>query len=186
MQPSCQEVSGLVENRSHIQSSDLVIKYYSGAAPCPSPYSWEGSAKSQTSYLDHSTQRARMAAHIIRSSILKTRGAGRLKSTLIRRAADRNGTLPVLFLPVAQIPLLFDMIAVGRLNPIPEVQKYERLVTLDCVCRHSTGKEKPMDRKMFRIVHNVVSWLKEHMIGLVLLLSLMHVGLAYIHSRDSG
>ena len=80
-----------------------------------------------------------------------------------------------------------DIIAVGRLNPIPEVlQKSERLVTLDCVCRYSTGKEMPMDRKMFRIVHNVSKWLKEHMVRLVLLLSLVHVGLAYIHSRDSG
>jgi len=43
-----------------------------------------------------------------------------------------------------------------------------------------------MDRKMFRIVHNVSTWLKEHMVRLVLLLSLVHVGLAYIHSRDSG
>ena len=80
-----------------------------------------------------------------------------------------------------------DIIAVGRLNPIPEVlQKSERLVTLDCVCRYSTGKEMPMDRKMFRIVQNVIGWSKEHMIGLVLLLSLIHVGLAYIHGRDSG
>jgi hypothetical protein len=43
-----------------------------------------------------------------------------------------------------------------------------------------------MDRKMFRIVQNVIGWSKEHMIGLVLLLSLIHVGLAYIHGRDSG
>ena len=73
------------------------------------------------------------------------------------------------------------------MNPIPEVpQKTERLVTLDCVCRYSTVKEMPMDRKMVRIVHNVIRWSKEHMIGLVLLLSLIHVGLAYIHGRDSG
>jgi len=43
-----------------------------------------------------------------------------------------------------------------------------------------------MDWKMSRIVHNVIRWLKEHMIRLVLLLSLMHVGLAYLYSRDSG
>jgi hypothetical protein len=91
-----------------------------------------------------------------------------------------------LFSTLPSITHLSDIIAVGRLNPIPEVQKCERLVTLDCVCRLSSGKEKPMDQKMSRIVHNVIRWLKEHMIRLVLLLSLMHVGLAYIHSRDSG
>jgi hypothetical protein len=79
------------------------------------------------------------------------------------------------------------MMAVDRLNPIPEaLQRCERLVTLDCVCGPSFSKETPMDRKMFRIVHNVSKWLKEHMVRLVLLLSLVHVGLAYIHSRDSG
>jgi hypothetical protein len=75
----------------------------------------------------------------------------------------------------------------GRLNPIPEVlQSTERLVTLECVCRYSTNEEVPMDRKMFRLVHNACRWVKKHTFGLVLLLSLVHVGLTYIHIQDSG
>lgn len=43
-----------------------------------------------------------------------------------------------------------------------------------------------MDRKMFRMAQSVNSWLREHAFVLVLLVSLFHVGLAYIHTRDSG
>ena len=79
------------------------------------------------------------------------------------------------------------IITADRLNPIPEAhQKYERLVTLECVCRPSNRKEKPMDRKMFRVAQSVTNWLKEHSLVLVLLMSLFHVGLAYIHTQDSG
>ena len=74
----------------------------------------------------------------------------------------------------------------GWLNPIPEAQQVERLATLECVCRLSNRKEKPMDRKMFTMAQSVNSWLKEHVFVLVLLVSLFHVGLAYIHTRDSG
>jgi hypothetical protein len=40
--------------------------------------------------------------------------------------------------------------------------------------------------KMNGFVKDVVSWLKRWNFRIVLLLSVFHVGLAYIHDRDSG
>jgi hypothetical protein len=34
--------------------------------------------------------------------------------------------------------------------------------------------------------HSLVEWLNEHCFKMVLILSLCHVGLAYIHTRHSG
>lgn len=47
-----------------------------------------------------------------------------------------------------------------------------------------------MNTKMYETVRNVTNtvtnWLKKHSFTLVLIMSLFHVGLAYIHTRDSG
>lgn len=46
--------------------------------------------------------------------------------------------------------------------------------------------EVPMDKQKSSIFDVVVGWLKEQSFVLVLGMSLFHVGLAYIHTRDSG
>ena len=47
-----------------------------------------------------------------------------------------------------------------------------------------------MNTKMYETVRNVTNtvtnWLNKHSFKLVLIMSLFHVGLAYIHTRDSG
>jgi hypothetical protein len=47
-----------------------------------------------------------------------------------------------------------------------------------------------MNTKMYETVrsvtNNVTNWLNKHSFKLVLIMSLFHVGLAYIHTRDSG
>ncbi len=47
-----------------------------------------------------------------------------------------------------------------------------------------------MNNKMYATVRNVTNrvtnWLGRHSLQLVLIMSLLHVGLAYIHTRDSG
>lgn len=87
--------------------------------------------------------------------------------------------------------------AAGRLYSIPETRQTavsrERLVTTEWVCGpvSSTTKErKPMNTKMYETVrnvtNNVTNWLNKHSFKLVLIMSLFHIGLAYIHTRDSG
>ena len=46
--------------------------------------------------------------------------------------------------------------------------------------------EVPMDKQKSGVFDVVVGWLKEKSFLLVLGMSLFHVGLAYIHTRDSG
>jgi hypothetical protein len=83
------------------------------------------------------------------------------------------------------------------LYSIPEARQTaigpERLVTAECVCRVDSGEvgstqkeKKPMDNKMYGMVEKVFGWLKKRSFILVLLMSIFHVGLAYIHTRDSG
>ena len=43
-----------------------------------------------------------------------------------------------------------------------------------------------MDGEMVRMARSASDWLKKHSFALVLLMSLFHIGLAYIHVRDSG
>ena len=70
----------------------------------------------------------------------------------------------------------------------------------ECVCRlEAVGQsetveaavdelkvEVPMDKQRGSAFDVVVGWLKEKSFPLVLGMSLFHVGLAYIHTRDSG
>lgn len=46
--------------------------------------------------------------------------------------------------------------------------------------------EVPMDKQKSGVFDVVVGWLKEQSFLLVLGMSIFHVGLAYIHTRDSG
>lgn len=57
-------------------------------------------------------------------------------------------------------------------------------MTSEHVCRPSE-KEVPMG-KMNEVVQTAVDWLKTWSFSIVLALSIFHVGLAYIHVRDSG
>lgn len=43
-----------------------------------------------------------------------------------------------------------------------------------------------MDKETSSIGRQVIPWLNKHSLALVLFLSLLHVGLAYTHTRDSG
>ena len=43
-----------------------------------------------------------------------------------------------------------------------------------------------MDKQKSSVFDVVIGWLKEESLFLVLGMSLFHVGLAYIHTRDSG
>lgn len=46
--------------------------------------------------------------------------------------------------------------------------------------------EVPMDRQKNDVLDVVIGWLRERSFLLVLGMSLFHIGLAYIHTRDSG
>lgn len=43
-----------------------------------------------------------------------------------------------------------------------------------------------MDKLRCYDLRVVIGWLKKHNFLLVLVMSLLHIGLAYIHTRDSG
>jgi hypothetical protein len=86
------------------------------------------------------------------------------------------------------------------LYSIPDAQAIECLVDTECVCRlEAIGRsevaaitvdelkaEVPMDKQKSGVFDVVVGWLKEQSFLLVVGMSLFHVGLAYIHTRDSG
>jgi hypothetical protein len=91
--------------------------------------------------------------------------------------------------------------SISRLYSIPEPQAIECLVETECVCGlEAVGEseevvvvtvddlkaEVPMDKQKSGVFDVVVGWLKEQSFLLVLGMSLFHVGLAYIHTRDSG
>ncbi len=71
--------------------------------------------------------------------------------------------------------------------PVPAKQG---LVTFECVCRTvpNTNNEEgtTMDNIMKRVVRNVRIWLNKYHILLVCILSVAHIGLSCIHTRDSG
>jgi hypothetical protein len=50
-----------------------------------------------------------------------------------------------------------------------------------------TGREVAMDNASFTpVIPSVESWITKHNYLLVVFLSILHVGLAFIHTRDSG
>ena len=70
-------------------------------------------------------------------------------------------------------------------GPHPTVIVCEGQVTFEFVCTESR-KEVHMDKTLNGEVRAVRHGLKKNQSILVLLLSLFHIGLAYIHTRDSG
>ena len=46
--------------------------------------------------------------------------------------------------------------------------------------------EVPMDKQKSGVFDVVIGWLKEKTFVLVVAMSIFHVGLAYVHTRDSG
>lgn len=76
-----------------------------------------------------------------------------------------------------------------RLYSIPEPPE-QGLVAPGYVCRTVKGNDKkeglPMDNKMKQTVLNTSHWLNKHHVLLVCILSVTHIGLSCIHTRDSG
>jgi hypothetical protein len=84
------------------------------------------------------------------------------------------------------------------LYSIPEDPAFDCLVVTECVCgleavglsevvvTFELKAEVPMDKQKSGVFGVVAGWLKEQSFLLVLGMSLFHVGLAYIHTRDSG
>jgi hypothetical protein len=70
--------------------------------------------------------------------------------------------------------------------PIPGTRAIsECLVTSEVVCTQS-NKEAHMDESSCSIIRRVVGFVKRNSFRLVVALSLSHIGLAYIDTRDSG
>ena len=74
-----------------------------------------------------------------------------------------------------------------RLYSIPDSAK-QSLVATEYVCRAvpDCKKEAAMDIKMKQTVRTVRDWLNKKHLLLVCLLSVVHIGLSCIHTRDSG
>jgi hypothetical protein len=75
----------------------------------------------------------------------------------------------------------------GQLYSIPEPAK-QGLVATECVCRIvlNNDEEVPMGIKMKQAVRGVRNWLQKYHVVLVCILSVIHIGLSCIHTRDSG
>ena len=76
----------------------------------------------------------------------------------------------------------------GQLYSIPVPAK-QGLVTFECVCRMVQNNKKedlPMDEKMKETVRKAGNWLNKYHVLLVCILSVAHIGLSCIHTRDSG
>jgi hypothetical protein len=74
-------------------------------------------------------------------------------------------------------------IVLGWLHSIP-VAHEERLVTNEHVCGSSI-KEALMD-KVNEAVRSTIGYLKKWSFTIVVILSIFHLGLTYIHARESG
>lgn len=72
-----------------------------------------------------------------------------------------------------------DTECVCRLEAVSDSEAVE--VTVD-----ELKAEVPMDKQKSSVFDVVIGWLKEESLFLVLGMALFHVGLAYIHTRDSG
>lgn len=57
---------------------------------------------------------------------------------------------------------------------------------VEAVVKDELKVEVSMDKQKSGVFDVVISWLKEQSFRLVLGMSLFHVGLAYVHTRDSG
>jgi hypothetical protein len=75
----------------------------------------------------------------------------------------------------------------GQLYSIPEPAK-QGLVATESVGRalRESGKEMPMDNSLKQTVRRVCNWLNKKHVLLICLLSVVHIGLSCIHTRDSG
>ena len=76
------------------------------------------------------------------------------------------------------------IISIGRLYSIPE-PNHQGLEATEYVCTLSR-EEEHMDKDEGGLVRRPVDWLNKYHLVVVILLSAMHIGLACIHTRDSG
>jgi hypothetical protein len=74
------------------------------------------------------------------------------------------------------------IVQLGRLYSISE---HHGLVAFEFVCM-LPGEEERMDKNEGGLVRLVLDWLNKDQFVLVVLLSVAHIGLAYIHTRDTG
>jgi hypothetical protein len=70
----------------------------------------------------------------------------------------------------------------GQLYSIPEHRTSGGLVDIECASALSQGKEDSMIQSQ----KSIRDWLSRYHLVLVLVLSLLHVSLAALHTRDSG
>src|SRR5258706_11478835 len=73
-----------------------------------------------------------------------------------------------------------------RLHSIPGPRPSEGQATTEPVVRTSDGIEVSMSEKAKRFFGSVRQWLHKHHVALVFILAAAHVGLSYLHARDSG
>lgn len=73
---------------------------------------------------------------------------------------------------------------VGSFHSIPDTSARERLVTTERACK-PPETEVHMS-KMKKVVRAAVRRLNSWSVTIVVILSLLHIGLAYIHARESG
>lgn len=74
----------------------------------------------------------------------------------------------------------------SQLNPIPEARQECLLDSTEVECEPLTRQEVDMLHKVYRKLSSIRLWLNGHGMMLVVVLSITHVALAYIHPRDSG
>ncbi len=75
----------------------------------------------------------------------------------------------------------------GQLYPIPDAHTDECLVATETDCRQKSSiKPNKEGKLMVRIMKKLKSNVIKHALIIVILLSIFHVGVAYIHSRGSG
>ena len=75
----------------------------------------------------------------------------------------------------------------GRLYPIPDAHTSECLVATETGCRQESSiKFKKEVKPMVRIMKRFKKGIIRYSFIIVLLISIFHVAIAYIHSRGSG
>ena len=74
-----------------------------------------------------------------------------------------------------------------RFSSIPDAY-YKLLEDTECFCRPSLDIKEvlPMDKKNEKFAYKVTNWLSRFSFYIVVGLSIFHIGLAYIHTRESG
>lgn len=78
------------------------------------------------------------------------------------------------------------MVPLSQLNSIPEARKECLADCTEVGCEPANEPEVHMLQTVYQQLLSIRSWLNRHAFVIVVLLSVTHMTLAYIHPRDSG